>query len=56
LIKDTKESKTWYCAQILEKLPDRIKVSYYITTTPALAFFGKEKRETSIVDEKKTKN
>jgi hypothetical protein len=24
LIKDSKESKTWYCAQVLEKLPDRI--------------------------------
>ena len=36
LIKDTKNSKTWYCAQVLEKLPDRIKVSYYTTTTPSL--------------------
>jgi hypothetical protein len=31
IIKHTKESKTWYCAQVLEKLPDRIKVSYYTT-------------------------
>ncbi len=37
IIKDTKESKTWYCAHVLEKLPDRIKVSYYTTTTPSLA-------------------
>jgi hypothetical protein len=36
VIKDTKNSKTWYCAQVLEKLPDRIKVSYYTTTTPSL--------------------
>jgi hypothetical protein len=41
IIKDTKESKTWYCAHVLEKLPDRIKVSYYITTTPSLAKYSK---------------
>ncbi len=41
IIKDTKESKTWYCAQVIEKLPDRIKVSYYTTTTPALANYAK---------------
>ncbi len=27
--------------QVLEKLPDRIKVSYYTTTTPALANYAK---------------
>ena len=32
ILKDTKDSKTWYCAQVLEKLPDRIKVSYYTTS------------------------
>jgi hypothetical protein len=37
LTKDTKNSKTWYCAQVMEKLPDRIKVSYYTTTTPSLS-------------------
>jgi hypothetical protein len=37
IIKDTKDAKSWYCAQVLEKLPDRIKVSYYTTTTPAQA-------------------
>ncbi len=41
IIKDTKESKTWYCTQVLEKLPDRIKVSYYTTTAPALANYAK---------------
>ncbi len=41
IIKDTKESKTWYCAQVLEKLPDRIKVSYYTNTTPALVNYAK---------------
>jgi hypothetical protein len=41
IIKDTKESKTWYCAHVLEKLPDRIKVSYYTTTTPSLAKHSK---------------
>ncbi len=33
---DTKDANTWYCAQVLEKLPDRIKVSYYITSTLTL--------------------
>ncbi len=32
IIKDTKDAKSWYCAQVLEKLPDRIKVSYVKTT------------------------
>ncbi len=41
IIKDTKNSKTWYCAQVLEKLPDRIKVSYYTTTTPSLSKYNK---------------
>jgi hypothetical protein len=36
IIKDTENSKTWYCTQVLEKLPDRIKVSYYTTSTPSL--------------------
>jgi hypothetical protein len=41
IIKDTKDAKSWHCAQVLEKLPDRIKVSYYTTTTPALANHAK---------------
>ena len=41
IIKDTKESKTWYCARVLEKLPDRIKVSYYTTTSPSIAKHSK---------------
>jgi hypothetical protein len=45
LIKDSKESKTWYCAQVLEKLPDRIKVSYYTTVTPSLAKYVKTSYE-----------
>jgi hypothetical protein len=45
IIKDTKESKTWYCAHVLEKLPDRIKVSYYTTTTPSLAKYSKATHE-----------
>ncbi len=36
ILKDTKDANTWYCAQVLEKLPDRIKVSYYTTSIPAL--------------------
>ncbi len=45
LIKDSKESKTWYCAQVLEKLPDRIRVSYYITITPSLTKYVKASYE-----------
>ena len=41
LLKDTKDANTWYCAQVLEKLPDRIKVSYYTTSTPALTKYDK---------------
>jgi hypothetical protein len=41
LLKDTKDSNTWYCAQVLERLPDRIKVSYYTTSTPALINYDK---------------
>ncbi len=41
IIKDTKESKTWYCAHVLGKLPDRIEISYYTTTTPSLAKHSK---------------
>jgi hypothetical protein len=49
LIKDSKESKTWYCAQVLEKLPDRIKVSYYTTITPSLAKYAKSSYEEKLV-------
>jgi hypothetical protein len=45
IIKDTKESKTWYRAQVLEKIPDRIKVSYYTTTTPSLLKYNKASYE-----------
>ncbi len=41
IIMDTKDAKSWYCAQVLEKLPDRKKVSYYTSTTPALANHAK---------------
>jgi hypothetical protein len=45
IIKDTKDSKTWYCVQVLEKLPDRIKVSCYTTTTPSLREYNKASQE-----------
>jgi hypothetical protein len=45
LIKDSTESKTWYCAQVLEKLPDRIRVSYYTTITPSLTKYAKTSYE-----------
>jgi hypothetical protein len=41
IIKDTKNSKTWYCAEVLEKLPDRIKVSYYTTSISSLPKYNK---------------
>ena len=53
IIKDTKESKTWYCAHVLEKLPDRIKVSYYTTTTPSLARYSKATKEDRLSNIKK---
>jgi hypothetical protein len=53
IIKDTKESKTWYCAHVLEKVPDRIKVSYYTTTTPSLARYSKATHEDKLSNIKK---
>jgi hypothetical protein len=41
ILKDTKDAKTWYCAQVLEKFPYRIKVSYYTTLTSALPKYNK---------------
>jgi hypothetical protein len=41
LLKDGCDASTWYCAQILEKLPDRIKVSYFTTENSYLRNFGK---------------
>ncbi len=49
IIKDTKESKTWYCAHFLEKLPDRIKVSYYTTTSPSIAKHSKATYEDKLL-------
>ena len=37
LLKDGRDAITWYCAQVLEKLPDHVKVSYFTTETLALA-------------------
>ena len=34
-------TSAWYCAQILEKLPDRIKVSYFTTENSSLKNFSK---------------
>ena len=41
ILKDTKDSNTWYCAQVLEKLPDRIKVNYHTTSISALPKYSK---------------
>ena len=41
LLKDTKDANTWYCAQVLEKLPDRIKVNYHTTSISALPKYSK---------------
>ena len=53
IIKDNKDSKTWYCAHVLEKLPDRIKVSYYTTTAPSLAKYAKTSHEDRLSNIKK---
>ncbi len=37
LLKDGRDANTWYCAQVLEKLPDYVKVSYFTTETLAHA-------------------
>ncbi len=37
LLKDGRDAITWYCAQVLEKLLDHVKVSYFTTETLALA-------------------
>ena len=36
LLKDGSSATTWYCAQVIEKLPDRIKVSYFTTQAASL--------------------
>jgi hypothetical protein len=41
LLKDGIDASTWHCAQILEKLPDRIKVSYFTTENSSLNNFSK---------------
>jgi hypothetical protein len=40
LLKDGSDAATWYCAQIIEKLPDRIKVSYFTTENSSLRNFS----------------
>ena len=40
LTKDDMEAKDWYCAEVSEVLPDRIKVNYYTTVTPPLEDFA----------------
>ncbi len=36
ILKDERSAVTWYCAQVIEKLPDRIKVSYFTTQVTSL--------------------
>jgi hypothetical protein len=40
LLKDGSKANTWYCAQVLEKFPDHVKVSYFTTETLALANYA----------------
>jgi len=40
LLKDGRNASTWYCAQVLEKLPDYVKVSYFTTKSLALDNYG----------------
>jgi hypothetical protein len=41
LLKDGNNATTWYCAQVMEKLPDLIKVSYFTTQTATLEGYSK---------------
>lgn len=41
LLKDGESATTWYCAQVMEKLPDRIKVSYFTTQSASLEDYSK---------------
>jgi hypothetical protein len=40
LLKDGRAATTWYCAQVLEKLPDYVTVSYFTTEIMALANYA----------------
>ena len=40
LLKDGRDANTWYCAQVLEKLPDYVKVSYFTTKALVLDNYG----------------
>jgi hypothetical protein len=40
ILKDGKEAKDWYCAQIIKVLPTHVLVHYYITTTSPLVEYG----------------
>ncbi len=44
ILKDGVDAATWYCAKILEKLPDRIKVAYYTTEMESLVNFSKTRK------------
>jgi hypothetical protein len=41
LLKDGNSATTWYCAQVMESLPDRIKVSYFTTQASPLEGYSK---------------
>ncbi len=50
ILKDGADATSWYCAKILEKLPDRIKVTYYTSEMESLVNFSKNniRRETKL--------
>jgi hypothetical protein len=40
ILKDGSDANTWYCAQVLEKLPDHIKVNYFTTEVTTLVNYN----------------
>ena len=40
ILKDGCDANTWYCAQVLEKLPDHIKVNYFTTEVTTLVNYN----------------
>jgi hypothetical protein len=41
ILKDGSDANTWYCAQVLEKLPDHIKISYFTTEVISLVNYNR---------------
>jgi hypothetical protein len=48
ILKDGKEAKDWYCAQIVKVLPTHVLVHYYITNTSPLDGYSNTERENNM--------